>query len=78
MAYPRTLLLKHTFARMVQKKGGFTGDQMVVPMTYDYPGGRSATIATLLDSTGPIGATNNLKMNITRAKDYAATWLMLR
>lgn len=73
---PQDLALKkHTFARMVQKKGGFTGDQMVVPMTYDYPGGRSATIATLLDSTGPISATNNLKMNITRAKDYAATWL---
>lgn len=66
---------KHTFVRMVPKQGGFTGESMVVPMLYDYPGGRSATISVLLDSAGPIAQSRHIKMNITRAKDYAATWI---
>ena len=73
---PQDLALKkHTFMRMVRKEGGFTGEQMVVPMLYDYPGGRSATISTLLDSTGPIGASKHVRLNVTRAKDYAGTWI---
>lgn len=66
---------KHTASRMIKKVGGFTGDQMVVPALYDYPGGRSATISLLLASNGPIGESKNVKFNITRIKDYAATWL---
>lgn len=68
-------LKKHTLSRKLKKQSGFTGDQMVVPMLYDFPGGRSASIASLLAASGPIGATKQIKMNVTRAKDYAATWL---
>ena len=73
---PQELALKkHTFLRMVEKKGGFTGDQMIVPMLYDFPGGRSATLASLLNASGPIGVSKHIKMSVTRIKDYAATWL---
>lgn len=73
---PQDLALKkHTFLRMVEKKGGFTGDSLIVPMLYDFPGGRSATLASLLAASGPIGASKHIKMTVTRIKDYAATWL---
>ena len=73
---PQDLALKkHTFLRMVEKKGGFTGDSLIVPMLYDFPGGRSATLASLLNASGPIGASKHIKMTVTRIKDYAATWL---
>lgn len=67
---------KHTLLRMMRKEGGWTGDNLAIPALYDYPGGRSADISVLLASTGPIGASKNVKFNVnTRAKDYAATWL---
>lgn len=73
---PQDLALKnHVFLSKVRKEGNFVGEQIVWPILYEYPQGRSATIATVLGASGPIGASKGVRMNVTRSKDYAATFI---
>jgi hypothetical protein len=66
---------KHPFLSMVPKQGEAYGEKIVVPVTYDLPSGRSAGIAALLGSTGPITPTRSAKFEVELASDYAATWI---
>lgn len=81
---PQDLLTrKHPFLSMVQKDGNTTGEYMVIPVMYDQPTGRSATISTLLNTTSsqptsttsPISPTKSAKFTPSLVEDYAATWL---
>lgn len=66
---------RHPLYSKIAKSDGFVGDYEVCPVFYDVAPGRSADIATLLGSTGPIGPSSGVKFLLTRASDYAATWL---
>jgi hypothetical protein len=66
---------KHPLLSMIAKQGEAYGDKIVVPVTYDLPAGRSAGIAALLGSTGPISPTKATKFEVLLASDYAATWI---
>jgi hypothetical protein len=66
---------KHPFLAMAPKEGDAYGDHIVVPVTYDWPSGRSADMATLLGSTGPIQPTKSAKFLVFLASDYAGTWI---
>lgn len=73
---PQEMLMRnHAFMTMVPKDDNATGEYMVIPVVYDLPPGRSATIATLLGATGPIGASKHTKFTPSLVEDYAATWL---
>jgi hypothetical protein len=73
---PEEIMMRnHPFMTMVPKSGEAYGEYIVVPVVYAWPPGRSADIAQLLDSTGPIGASKHVKFNVTLVEDYAATWL---
>jgi hypothetical protein len=69
------MMRKHLFMSKVGKDGEAYGEYMVIPVVYDNPAGRSATIADLLGSTGPIGPTKSVKFSVSLASDYAATWI---
>lgn len=69
------MMRKHVLLTKMQKDGEAYGEYMVIPVVYDNPAGRSADIATLLGSTGPIGPTRSVKFNVSLASDYAATWI---
>lgn len=59
---------KHPFLSMVPKSERFFGDQMVIPVTYGNPQGRSATIGTAITNKGNSSLT---KFVVTRVKDYS-------
>lgn len=65
----------HTFLSMVSKDTDAYGEYMVIPVVYSGPSGRSADIASLLGSTGPIGPTKSAKFNVSVVEDYGATWI---
>lgn len=65
----------HTFLSMVSKDTDAYGEYMVIPVVYSGPSGRSASIADLLSSTGPIGPTKSAKFTPSIVEDYAATWI---
>jgi len=70
------MMRKHVFLSKVQKDGDAYGDHMAIPVVYDNPAGRSATIAQVLGSTdSPIGPTKSIKFLVSLASDYAATWI---
>jgi hypothetical protein len=69
------MMRKHVLMSKLQKDGEAYGEYMVIPVVYDNPAGRSADIATLLGSTGPIGPTRSVKFNVSLSSDYAATWI---
>jgi hypothetical protein len=69
------LTRKHPFLSMVPKDQDAYGEYIVIPVVYDGPAGRSADIASLLSSTGPIGPHKSIKFNVSLVEDYAATWL---
>lgn len=73
---PQDIMMRnHPFLSMVQKDGNTTGEYMVIPVLYDLPSGRSASIATLLASNGPISPTKSKKFQPSLVEDYAGTWL---
>jgi hypothetical protein len=65
----------HTFLSMVSKDTDAYGVYMVIPVVYGGPSGRSADIASLLGSTGPIGPTRSAKFTPSIVEDYGATWI---
>jgi hypothetical protein len=65
----------HTFLSMVSKDTDAYGEYMVIPVVYGGPSGRSADIASLLGSTGPIGPTRSAKFTPSIVEDYGATWI---
>jgi len=65
----------HTFLSMVSKDSDAYGEYMVIPVVYSGPSGRSASISSLLSSTGPIGPTKSVKFTPSIVEDYAATWI---
>lgn len=69
------MMRKHVLMSKLRKDGEAYGEYMVIPVVYDNPAGRSADIASLLGSTGPIGPTKSVKFNVSLASDYAATWI---
>ena len=58
----------HPFMSMVKKVDDFEGDQLVVPVYYGNPAGRSATFAT---AQANARNSSSVKWNITQAADYA-------
>lgn len=73
---PEAMLQRdHTFLSMVNKDTDAYGEYMVIPVVYAGPSGRSADIAALLGSTGPIGPTKSAKFNVSIVEDYGATWI---
>lgn len=67
---------KHVFLSRVAKRGDAYGDTIQSkPIMYALPSGRSAKIATVLSSTGPIGPTKSVKFVGELASDYAGTWI---
>jgi hypothetical protein len=74
---PQDMLMRsHPFTALVPKDDNATGEYMVIPVVYDLPPGRSATIANVLDYTnGPIGASKHAKFLPSLVEDYAATAL---
>lgn len=69
------MMRRHIFLSKLTKDGNAYGDHMVIPVVYDNPAGRSAGIADLLASTGPISPTKSVKFLVSLASDYAATWI---
>ena len=70
------MMRKHLLLQKLQKQGDAYGEYIVVPVVEDNPSGRSASIASLLDSAaGPIAPTTSRKFNVPLASDYAATWI---
>jgi hypothetical protein len=69
------MMRKHVLLSKVSKDGDAYGDHMVIPVVYDNPAGRSADIASLLGTNGPIGPTQSKKFLVSLASDYAATWI---
>lgn len=69
------MMRKHLFMSKVAKEGDATGEYIVVPVVYDNPSGRSADIAALLATNGPISPTKSSKFAVYLASDYAATWI---
>lgn len=65
----------HTFLSMVSKDTDAYGEYMVIPVVYSGPAGRSASIADLLSSTGPIAPTKSAKFTPSIVEDYGATWI---
>lgn len=65
----------HQFLSMVSKDTDAYGEYMVIPVMISGPSGRSADIATLLSSTGPIGPSQSRKFTPSLVEDYAATWI---
>jgi hypothetical protein len=65
----------HPLLAMMPKDSNAYGEYIVVPVHYDLSPGRSADIAALLGSDGPIGANKTIKFNVPLVEDYAATWL---
>lgn len=67
----------HSFMSLVQKDGNTTGEYMVIPVWYDLPSGRSASISQLLTSsaTSPISPSKSVKFQPSLVEDYAAHWL---
>jgi hypothetical protein len=73
---PEAMLQRdHTFLQMVSKDTEAYGEYMVIPVVYSGPSGRSADIATLLSTNGPIGPTKSAKFNVSIVEDYGATWI---
>lgn len=74
---PQDMLMRsHPLTALVPKDDNATGEYMVIPVVYDLPPGRSATIANVLDYTnGPIGASKHAKFLPSLVEDYAATAL---
>lgn len=73
---PEDIMMRsHLLMSKLKKDGEAYGEYMVIPVIVDNPSGRSADIATLLSSSGPIGPTTSRKFNVTLASDYAATWI---
>jgi hypothetical protein len=69
------LTRKHAFLSMVPKSDDAHGEYIVVPVVYDGPSGRSASIEALLAATGPIGPHKSKKFNVSLVEDYAASWI---
>jgi hypothetical protein len=69
------MMRKHVFLSKIMKDSDAYGDHMVIPVVYDNPAGRSADIATLLGTTGPVAPTQSKKFNVFLASDYAATYI---
>lgn len=73
---PQEMLQRgHWFLSNVTKDTDAYGEYMVIPVVYAGPAGRSASIADLLGSTGPIGPTKSKKFTPSLVEDYAATWI---
>lgn len=73
---PEDIMMRsHLLMSKLKKDGEAYGEYIVIPVIVDNPSGRSADIATLLSSSGPIGPTTSRKFNVTLASDYAATWI---
>lgn len=73
---PEAMLQRdHAFLSMVKKDSDAYGEYMVIPVVYAGPAGRSADIASLLGSTGPISPTRSAKFNVSLVEDYGATWI---
>lgn len=73
---PEDIMMRsHLLMTKLKKDGEAYGEYMVIPVIVDNPSGRSADIAALLGTNGPIGPTTSRKFNVTLASDYAATWI---
>lgn len=74
---PESILQRrHVLMSRLMKDSEAYGDHMVIPVVYDNPSGRSASIASVLDtSAGPIGPTRSAKFLVFLMSDYAATWI---
>lgn len=73
---PEDIMMRsHLLMSKLKKDGEAYGEYLVIPVIVDNPSGRSADIASLLSSAGPIGPTTSRKFNVTLASDYAATWI---
>ncbi len=73
---PEEIMMRaHLLMSKLKKDGEAYGEYMVIPVIVDNPSGRSADIASLLATNGPIGPTTSRKFNVTLASDYAATWI---
>jgi hypothetical protein len=65
---PQNVAMKrHPFMSMVKKVDDFEGDNLVIPIYYGNPGGRSATFSSAKDNTG---ASRSAKWNLTQMSDY--------
>lgn len=69
------MMRKHVLLSKIEKDGDAYGDHMAIPVVYDNPSGRSADIASLLGTNGPIGPTQSKRFLVSLASDYAATWI---
>lgn len=58
---------RREWLRIVKKKNGFYGSNLVVPVDYGNPTGRSATFATAQSNAA---ASQNVKWTVSRKKDY--------
>lgn len=73
---PTDMMLRgHPFMSLVNRDDNATGRNIIIPVIYDLPPGRSADIATVLGASGPINSTASLDFTVTLVSDYAATWL---
>tara|TARA_Y100000593_G_scaffold14361_1_gene27176 strand:- start:7455 stop:8678 length:1224 start_codon:yes stop_codon:yes gene_type:complete len=65
---PENVAMKrHPFMSMVKKVDDFEGDNLVIPIYYGNPGGRSATFNTARQNTS---ASYSAKWNLTQMSDY--------
>jgi hypothetical protein len=69
------MMRKHVLLSKLTKDGDAYGDHMVIPVVFDNPAGRSADIASLLGTNGPIAPTQSVKFLVSLSSDYAATWI---
>jgi len=69
------MMRKHVLLSKMQKDGDAYGDHMVIPVVYDNPAGRSADIAALLGTNGPVAPTQSKKFLVSLSSDYAATYI---
>lgn len=58
---------RYPFLNMIKKRDDFEGDQLVIPVQYEYPMGRSATFATAQAGAAPSKMT---KFVITQKSDH--------
>jgi hypothetical protein len=61
-------LRRHPFLSMVPKADDFEGDNLVCPVYYELPAGRSRTFATAQTNAA---TSESIKWNVTQAADYA-------
>ena len=59
---------RHPFMSMVKKVDDFEGDQLIIPIYYGNPGGRSTNFSNAVDNTS---SSQSLRWALTQMSDYA-------